>query len=62
MTLAGCLRNFVRPESLGSAERWVCDRCRTTQEAVKQMSVRRLPPVLCLHVKLFEHISGKVRC
>ena len=30
-------------------------RCKGCQTAVKQMSIRRLPPVLCLHVKRFEH-------
>ena len=30
-------------------------RCKTRQQAVKQMSMRRLPPVLCFHAKRFEH-------
>ena len=54
-SLVGCLHRFVRPESLGPGERWTCERCRLQQRAVKQMSIRRLPPVLCLHVKRFEH-------
>lgn len=54
--LLGCLHRFVRPESLGPGERWTCERCRLQQRAVKQMSIRRLPPVLCLHVKRFEHM------
>jgi hypothetical protein len=32
-------------------------RCKTRQHAVKQMSIRQLPPVLCFHVKRFEHTS-----
>ena len=55
-SLVGCLHRFVRPESLGPGERWTCERCRLQQRAVKQMSIRRLPPVLCLHVKRFEHM------
>lgn len=31
------------------------NRCQTRQRAVKQMSIRRLPPVLCFHAKRFEH-------
>lgn len=54
-TLLGCLHRFVRPESLGPGERWTCGRCQAERRAVKQMSIRRLPPVLCLHVKRFEH-------
>lgn len=55
MSLLGCLQRFVRPERLGAAEHWVCGSCARPQHAVKQMSVHRLPPVLCLHVKRFEH-------
>ena len=55
VSLLGCLQRFVRPERLGTAEQWVCGGCSRLQHAVKQMSVHRLPPVLCLHVKRFEH-------
>ncbi|CAL8466572.1 g6108 [Coccomyxa elongata] len=56
-SLVGCLHRFVRPESLGPGERWTCERCRLQQRAIKQMSIRRLPLVLCLHVKRFEHMG-----
>ena len=57
-TLLGCLRGFVAPEPLG-VDGWRCDACggRATPP-VKQMSIRRAPPVLCLHVKRFEHGHG----
>jgi hypothetical protein len=54
-TLEDCLRRFVSREQLSSAEAWVCSVCQRRQPAVKQLSVRRLPPVLTLHVKRFEH-------
>jgi len=60
-TLLGCLHRFVRPESLGPGERWTCARCQAERRAVKQMSLRRLPPVLCLHVKRFEHTVRRAR-
>ena len=61
VSLLGCLQRFVRPERLGTAEQWVCGGCSRPQHAVKQMSVHRLPPVLCLHVKRFEH-TVRSRC
>jgi ubiquitin carboxyl-terminal hydrolase 22/27/51 len=39
----------------------VCGHCKKKQPAVKQMSIRRLPPVLCLHIKRFEHAAGSSR-
>lgn len=55
LSLAGCLRRFVRPERLGPAAHWRCSGCGSTAAALKQMSIRRLPLVLCFHMKRFEH-------
>lgn len=55
LTLAGCLRRYVRPERLGSAAHWRCSACGSSTAALKQLSFRRLPLVLCFHVKRFEH-------
>ncbi|XP_071692392.1 ubiquitin C-terminal hydrolase 22 isoform X1 [Rutidosis leptorrhynchoides] len=54
-TLTSCLDLFTRPEKLGSDQKLYCQNCQEKQESVKQMSIRRLPLVLCLHVKRFEH-------
>jgi len=61
VSLAACLRHFVQPEALSPSESWVCSHCKRRQPAVKQMSIRRAPPVLCLHVKRFEHCPGSNR-
>nr|XP_043607789.1 ubiquitin C-terminal hydrolase 22 [Erigeron canadensis] len=54
-TLTSCLDLFTRPEKLGSDQKLYCQNCRERHESVKQMSIKRLPWVLCLHVKRFEH-------
>lgn len=61
LSLAACLRHFVQPEMLSASENWVCSHCKRRQPALKQMSIRRLPPVLCLHLKRFEHCPGSRR-
>ncbi|CAM6111004.1 unnamed protein product [Calypogeia fissa] len=58
-TLLGCLDRFTRPERLGANEKFYCQRCQTRQESIKQMSVRKLPLVLCFHIKRFEHSSTR---
>ncbi|KAJ7966294.1 Ubiquitinyl hydrolase 1 [Quillaja saponaria] len=54
-TLLGCLDLFTRPEKLGSDQKLYCQNCEEKQDSMKQMSIRRLPSVLCLHIKRFEH-------
>ncbi|CAK9317547.1 unnamed protein product [Citrullus colocynthis] len=54
-TLSGCLDLFTRPEKLGSDQKLFCQNCQEKRNSVKQMSIRRLPLVLCLHIKRFEH-------
>ncbi|KAL2236130.1 UNVERIFIED_CONTAM: hypothetical protein Sindi_1345200 [Sesamum indicum] len=54
-SLVGCLDLFTRPEKLGSDQKLYCENCREKQDALKQMSLNKLPLVLCLHIKRFEH-------
>lgn len=58
-TLLGCLDRFTRPERLGTNEKFFCQRCQTPQESIKQMSIRKVPLVLCFHIKRFEHSSTR---
>lgn len=58
VTLEACLRQFARPEQLSDSESFPCARCGDVQHVkTKQLSVRRLPPVLMLHLKRFEHVQ-----
>lgn len=54
-TLIGCLDLFTRPEKLGPDQKLYCQNCQKRQDSVKQLSIRRLPLVLCLHIKRFQH-------
>jgi len=57
-TLASCLRRYTQPEILASKE-YSCSKCRqTSHEATKRLSIRKLPPVLSIQFKRFEHRSA----
>ncbi|ORY94944.1 hypothetical protein BCR43DRAFT_494854 [Syncephalastrum racemosum] len=57
-TLMDCLDRYTQPEKLGPNE-YSCSNCGNTfQEATKQLSVKRLPPVLSFQLKRFEHGSS----
>uniref|UniRef100_A0A1D1XVQ9 ubiquitinyl hydrolase 1 n=1 Tax=Anthurium amnicola TaxID=1678845 RepID=A0A1D1XVQ9_9ARAE len=58
-TLTGCLDLFTRPEKLGSDQKFYCQHCHVGQDSLKQMSIRRLPLVLCFHIKRFEHSPAR---
>ncbi|KAG0128448.1 hypothetical protein HOY82DRAFT_621803 [Tuber indicum] len=58
-TLQECLERFTSTEKLGMNE-YNCGNCSGHQEvATKQLTVKRLPPVLCIQLKRFEHGSTK---
>ncbi|CAI9094671.1 OLC1v1030449C1 [Oldenlandia corymbosa var. corymbosa] len=58
-TLVGCLDLFTRPEKLGSCQKLYCENCQEKQDSLKQLSIKKLPVVLCLHIKRFAHSPVK---
>merc|ERR1719210_2495743 len=48
-----CLQKFVEKEELADSERFYCRSCKSKQPSTKQFCIRRLPTVLCLHIKRF---------
>ncbi|XP_038222012.1 ubiquitin carboxyl-terminal hydrolase 3-like isoform X2 [Zerene cesonia] len=53
VSLADCLASFVQIEELADTERYFCSSCKCKQKSTKQFWIRRLPNVLCLHLKRF---------
>ncbi|EXJ73374.1 uncharacterized protein A1O5_03134 [Cladophialophora psammophila CBS 110553] len=51
-TIQDCLRAFTAPEPL-SPEQYRCNKCNTRRSASKQTRIRKLPAILCVHVKRF---------
>jgi ubiquitin carboxyl-terminal hydrolase 22/27/51 len=51
LDVQSCLERFTVKEKLGSAE-YTCRNCDSPQNATKQLSIKRLPPVLCIHLKV----------
>ncbi|TPX72993.1 hypothetical protein SpCBS45565_g00311 [Spizellomyces sp. 'palustris'] len=50
-TLGECLERFTIPEKL----EYNCSHCKESKEATKQISIKKLPPVLSIQLKRFEH-------
>jgi len=57
-SLATSLRSFTSEESLHSTEQCYCSRCGGLRDSAKRLSLHRLPPVLCIHLKRFKHTSS----
>ena len=56
-SLIDCLKRFTRPEKLGSEAKIRCSNCQSYQESTKQLSMKKLPVVVCFHFKRFEHYT-----
>nr|XP_027196969.1 ubiquitin carboxyl-terminal hydrolase 3-like [Dermatophagoides pteronyssinus] len=52
--LTDCLSKFTELEELGETELYNCPTCKKKQRSSKKFWIRRLPNVLCLHLKRFK--------
>ncbi|MCJ1394973.1 hypothetical protein MMC18_007854 [Xylographa bjoerkii] len=60
LELSTCLKNFTTPEKLG-ADAYTCksDQCENTpQRTKKHMTIKKLPPAVCIQFKRYEHNKG----
>ncbi|XP_064609378.1 ubiquitin carboxyl-terminal hydrolase 22-like isoform X2 [Liolophura sinensis] len=57
-SLVDCLKRFTKPEHLGSSSKIKCSKCHSYQESTKQLTMKKLPVVVCFHLKRFEHSTG----
>ncbi|KAJ5777665.1 hypothetical protein N7520_000911 [Penicillium odoratum] len=58
-TLTGCLDNFTAIEDLSADASYHCEKCgNTPQRASKRLQIRKLPSILCMHLKRYEHKSA----
>lgn len=53
--LRNCLDSFHKKERLHDFN-YHCQRCNTSQDAIKRLSIYKLPPVLVFQLKRFEHL------
>lgn len=52
-TILDCLTSFIQVEELAETELYYCNNCKSKQRSTKRFWIRRLPNVLCLHLKRF---------
>jgi len=57
-SLTACLSKFSSTETLNGAEKFFCDKCCGLQEAQKRMLVKKLPPILTVHLKRFKYFEN----
>lgn len=51
--ISDCLASFTEVEELTETELYYCSSCKCKQKSTKRFWIRRLPNVLCLHIKRF---------
>ena len=59
VTLEECIRMFETPEKLNENDMWYCPTCKAHKQAVKTMTIWRLPRVLVFHLKRFLCMKSK---
>ncbi|KAJ2869257.1 hypothetical protein GGH93_006217 [Coemansia aciculifera] len=55
ITLEECLAEFTRAEKLGEDDPWFCGKCKEHQQATKKFDLWRVPEILVVHLKRFQH-------
>ncbi|KAJ2487589.1 hypothetical protein IWW37_005186 [Coemansia sp. RSA 2050] len=55
ISLEECLAEFTRAEKLSEDDLWFCGKCKEHQQATKKFDLWRVPEILVVHLKRFQH-------
>jgi ubiquitin C-terminal hydrolase len=53
-TLDDCLMEFIKDEILEGSEKYSCDKCKTKTDAIKNIKLFKLPPILIIQLKRYK--------
>ncbi|AFR95438.1 ubiquitin carboxyl-terminal hydrolase 9/13 [Cryptococcus neoformans C23] len=54
-SITSCLRQFSSDEMMSGREKFSCESCSGHQQAKRSIRIKRLPPILAVHLKRFAH-------
>jgi hypothetical protein len=57
INITSCLDNLTAEYSLDEDNRWKCGKCYSLQKAIVNLSLKKLPEVLIIHLKRFKHMQ-----
>ena len=60
-TLNQCFSTFSKPERLDEDNKWYCSSCKHHVRAMKSIQLWKLPNVLLIHLKRFEHKHTRIK-
>ena len=65
-TLDKCITNFLKEDTLGSQDKYKCEKCGASSKAKIKSELSKLPNILVFHLKRFtfpsmKKIKGKVK-
>ena len=60
--IEACLKEFEKSERLTGNESFHCSNCDCKQDAVKTITISKLPQILVIHLKRFYYSQGDVAC
>ena len=58
-SLDKCITNFLKEDTLGSKDKYRCDKCNQTSKAKIKTELSKLPNILVFHLKRFSFPSMK---
>ncbi|MBA3954920.1 ubiquitin carboxyl-terminal hydrolase [Candidatus Dependentiae bacterium] len=59
-SVQGCLENFFAAEHLKDDNKYYCSKCKTKNEATKQLSLQNAPEILVVQLKRFDNLLRKI--